>query len=239
VSGGAVLGIDTATAYAAVAVTAPGEVLCETEGDPAADGRPRHSQVLLVAVEDCVESAGGWERIGRLAVGVGPGSYTGLRIGIATARALSQARGLPIAAVSTLAALGRGIGERPAAAAAVALPVIDARRGEVFAGAYGPGGEQLRAPFVRDPARLGATIAELGPAVVAAGDGSVRFRAELEAAGATVLPVGDPAHRVAGRHVCSIGAGESPTVPGRIEPTYLRAPDADRWLRRDGKTIGG
>ena len=78
-----------------VGVTDDGEVVREASVGPGADGRPRHSQVLLPEIERCVEAAGGWERIDRIAVGIGPGSFTGLRIGIATARALAQARGSP------------------------------------------------------------------------------------------------------------------------------------------------
>ncbi len=194
-------------------------------------GRPRHSQVLLPEIDRCAEAAGGWSEIDRIAVGIGPGSFTGLRIGIATARALAQARDLPLAPVVTLAALGRGISE--SAPDRPALPVIDARRGEVFAAAYAADGSELRRPLVTPPAELGELIAELGRAPLAAGDGALRFVAELEAGGATVAPPQDPVHRVAGRHVCGLGAAVSEALPGEIEPLYLRPPDAKRWLERD------
>src|SRR5689334_24110576 len=126
-----VLGVDTATDRAAVGVAADGELIREVSIAPGADGRPRHSELLLAEIERSVEDAGGWRRIDRIAVGVGPGSFTGLRIGIATARALAQARDVPIAAVGTLNALARGISADPRAAGGPALPVIDARRGEV------------------------------------------------------------------------------------------------------------
>ena len=84
-----VLGVDTATDHAVVGVTADGDVVREASIAPGSDGRPRHSEVLLAEIERSVEAAGGWSRIDRIAVGIGPGSFTGLRIGIATARALA------------------------------------------------------------------------------------------------------------------------------------------------------
>jgi tRNA threonylcarbamoyladenosine biosynthesis protein TsaB len=231
---GVVLGIDTATAGMSVAVAPPGgRPLREEYVGPDAEGRPRHSEALLAAIDRCVGEAGGWISVQRLAVGLGPGSYTGLRIGISTARALAQARELPIAGVSTLAALAHGIAETPAGRDRPALPVLDARRGEAFAALHDPAGEELRAPFVASPGDLAEWVAGLEPAPLAAGDGSVRFRAQLEAAGASVAPDGDAVHRVFARHVCAIGAGAAASGPDRIRPIYLREPDAKRWIERD------
>ncbi len=229
----AVLGFDTATAYAGVAVTRNGETVHEEEQGPGADGRPRHSELLLGAVERCVAEAGGWGSIGLIAVGLGPGSYTGLRIGIATARALAQASEIPIAGVSSLAALARGIAEHPDAADRPTLPVIDARRGQAFAAVHDPAGAELRSPFVASPEELAEAISVLDPLPMAGGDGAVRFRQELEAAGALVAPAQDPVHRVAARHLCALGAVTGASAPERIEPIYLREPDAKRWLERD------
>ena len=227
-----VLGLDTATDHLSVAVAkTKGPVIREEERGPGEDGNPRHSAQLLVALEACVADAGGWDAIGRVAIGVGPGSYTGLRIGIATARALAQARGLALAGVSSLSALAAGIGELDPERAALA--VLDARRGEVFAALHGPDGEELRGPFVSPPEELAEWVAELEPFPLAAGGGSVRFRAELEAAGATVAPDRDPVHRVHARHVCALGAGAPASGPDRIRPIYLREPDAKRWIERD------
>ncbi len=96
--------------------------------------------------------AGGWERVEAIAVGIGPGSFTGIRIGVATARALAQARGLPVAGVPTTAALaagiGAGAGERPR------LGCVDARRGELFAALLRPGAAIAEAPLVLAPDRL-------------------------------------------------------------------------------------
>lgn len=228
-----VVGLDTATADAAVAVAHDGEVIREVAAPPDETGRPRHSQVLLPEIDRCVEAAGGWGAIERIAVGVGPGSFTGLRIGIATARALAQARRIPLAPVVTLAALARAISAHPLAEDRSALPVIDARRGEAFAALYASDGSELRPPLVASPADVAALFAELDSAPLAAGDGALRFAADLEAGGATVAPPQDPVHRVAARHVCRLGAAAPEAAPGEIEPLYLRPPDAKRWLERD------
>jgi tRNA threonylcarbamoyladenosine biosynthesis protein TsaB len=232
-----VLGVDSATADAVVGVTAAGEVVREARVDPGANGRPRHSQVLLAEIERSVDQAGGWEMIERVAVGIGPGSFTGLRIGIATARALAQARQIPIAPVGTLAALARGISE--SGEAVLALPVIDARRGEAFAALFDDDGTALWPPLVTSPEDLADRVRELGRAPLAAGDGALRFAAELEAAGATVAPPEDSIHRVAGRHVCAVGEAAVEASPDQIQPLYLRPPDAKRWLERDRGVPGG
>ncbi|MSO42249.1 MAG: tRNA (adenosine(37)-N6)-threonylcarbamoyltransferase complex dimerization subunit type 1 TsaB [Solirubrobacterales bacterium] len=227
-----VLGLDGSTADAAVAVTRELEVVREELIGPGDAGRPRHSEALLPAVERCVEEAGGWEGVDRIAVGAGPGSFTGLRIAIATARALAQARALPLVAPSSLAVLARGIAEGREGSAPL-LPVVDARRGELFAALYEPAGSELWPPLVAAPERLAERLRGLEPAPLAAGDGALRFREQLEAAAVTVLPEGDPAHRIAARHVCGLGEAMAPGAPAEVEPTYLRAPDAEKWLERD------
>jgi tRNA threonylcarbamoyladenosine biosynthesis protein TsaB len=228
-----VLGIDTATADAVVGVTRDGEIVSELAEAPAPNGRPRHTRVLLPAIEHAVEAAGGWERIDRIAIGVGPGSFTGLRIGISTARALAQARKLPLAGVGTLAALARGIAEHADLDDRDALPVLDARRGQIFTAIYRPDGNEVWEPFVADPESLGDRVGRLPRSPLAAGDGSLRFRPELEAAGAMVASPEDPVHHIQARHVCAIGQLVAGAPPDRIEPVYLRPPDAKRWLERD------
>jgi tRNA threonylcarbamoyladenosine biosynthesis protein TsaB len=227
-----ILGVDTATAYAVVGVTADGEVVREVSIGPGPNGRPRHSEVLLPEIERSVEVARGWDRIERIAIGIGPGSFTGLRIGIATARALGQARHLPLAPVGSLATLARGISGHASASGKLAMPVLDARRGEAFA-ALVEDGDELWSPFVAAPEELAARVHELDRPLLAAGDGALRFAAELEAAGATVASPEDPIHRVAARYVCAVGeaAVEAPT--DQVQPLYLRPPDAKRWLERD------
>jgi len=230
-----VLGVDTATADVVVGVTAGGSVIREIQVGPAEDGRPRHSKLLLPEIERSVDAVGGWGRIERIAVGVGPGSFTGLRIGIATARGLAQARGIPVVAVGTLGALARGIAGE--ADGRLGLPVIDARRGEAFAGLF-EGGAERWPPFVSPPEQLAARLRELDRTPLAAGDGALRFAEELEAVGAIVAPPESPIHRVAARHVCAVGRAAIEAPPDQIRPLYLRPPDAKRWLERDRSDPG-
>ncbi len=197
-----VLGFDTSTATLSVAALGDEGVIAEVEiGPEESSGRPRHSQELLAAVESVVSDVGGWSEIGRIGVGVGPGTFTGLRIGIATARALAQARSLPLAGVSSLRALAAGSNQ-----ATPVLAVLDAKRSEAFAALYGAGGEVVWEPWVGTPEALAERVRELAESPLAAGDGSVRFRAELEAAGATVPPDGDAVHWLHARHICELAA---------------------------------
>jgi tRNA threonylcarbamoyladenosine biosynthesis protein TsaB len=212
-----ILGIDTATAATAVAVWPPA---VERRDDPAPGARPGHTARLLALVHEVVDD---WDAIERIAVGVGPGGFTGLRIGIATARALAQARHLPLVGVSSLEALAaaaastgsdplEGLVEGPVVA------VIDARRGEVFAAS--PGAFE---PVALTPEALAARIV---PGSLAVGDGAVRFRGELERAGATVPADDSPAHRVSAVHVARLGAEREPAGRDALLPDYRREPDA-------------
>ncbi|MGI8460870.1 MAG: tRNA (adenosine(37)-N6)-threonylcarbamoyltransferase complex dimerization subunit type 1 TsaB [Solirubrobacterales bacterium] len=236
-----VIAFDSATDGVAVGLARAGEVLAETLAGADAGERPRHASVLLEAIEAAVEAGGGWERVGRIGIGVGPGSYTGMRIGIATGRALAQARELPAVGVGTLTALALGIAGRAEARGRVCLAVGDARRSEIFAQLHDDRGTPLSDPAVLAPDRLAGWLAEIGgkplsngvERPLAAGSGALRFARELEVAGVKVLPAGDPAHRLAPRHLCTLTAEGAGVAPSEIRPVYLREPDAKRWLERD------
>jgi tRNA threonylcarbamoyladenosine biosynthesis protein TsaB len=234
-----VVGFDTATDDVAVALVRFGssgssvELVAERTRGVAGGERPRHAAELLTQLEAVIEPVGGWPVVDLLAVGVGPGSFTGLRIGVATARALAQALGTPVVPVGTLAALARGIGERRGAEARTRLAVLDARRGQAFAALHGPGNEELWPPLVALPVDLAERVAGLPQSPLAAGSGAIGFRDELEAAGAEVLPDAEAAHRVSARQVCLLAGAGRRARPESIEPIYLRPPDAELWLERD------
>jgi tRNA threonylcarbamoyladenosine biosynthesis protein TsaB len=191
-----------------------------------------HATALLAEVERGVEAAGGWGRVAAVAVGVGPGSFTGLRVGIATARALGLSRDLPVHGVSTLDALGRALGERAGASSRLAL--LDARRGEVFAALYSDSGKRRWDPWVGTPEALAERVAALETPILAAGSGAVRFRQELARMGVEIPDDADPVHRIAARHICALaGSGEGEEQAGPAAPIYLRPPDAERWRERD------
>lgn len=208
----------------------------------APDGSPRHSTALLAEIERAATAVGGWDRVERIAVGLGPGSFVGIRIGIATALGLEASTGLPVTGVCTLDALGRAIAEKTASAAPApstagkgsrgALAVLDARRGEVFAALYSPAGERLWEPLVLAPEALAERLAELPVPPLAAGSGAVRFRDELSSREVEIPDDADPLHRIAARHVCALAAAAARRGE-RLEPLYLRPPDAQRWRERD------
>jgi tRNA threonylcarbamoyladenosine biosynthesis protein TsaB len=240
-----VLGLDTATSATVAGVLAEDGTVYEVRDDPEPGARPAHASRLLGAAEEALAAAGvGWDQVARLAVGIGPGSFTGLRIGIATARALAQARRIPVTGVSTLEALARGAGPRAADAArpahaepapagrapahaepALVLAVLDARRGEAFAAAW-EGGALVLGPAALSPDALADRVRALGSTPLAVGDGAVRFRGPLEAAGARVPPDEAGVHRLRAEHVCRLGAEGTPTDRDALLPDYLREPDA-------------
>jgi tRNA threonylcarbamoyladenosine biosynthesis protein TsaB len=225
-------------------------VLYEERLGLTADGSPRHSTALLAEIERAATACGGWERVGRIAVGRGPGSFVGIRIGLATARGLAASTGLQITGVSTLDALGRALTEA-ADFSAVHLPrnkrqmhggrlaVLDARRGEVFAALYSPVGARLWEPFVATPQALAERLSELPSPPLAAGSGAVRFRDELAGRDVEVPDDDDPIHRVAARHVCALAEADVDDVGAALEPIYLRPPDAQRWRERDDSKRAG
>jgi tRNA threonylcarbamoyladenosine biosynthesis protein TsaB len=192
------LAFDTATRVATVALVRDGEVLGER--DSRAVGVLAEADVLL-------RDAGARQAdLTRLAVGTGPGSFTGLRLGLAAARGLSFALDLPVAGVSTLDALMAG--------APGALPVIDAGRREVFTLRDG------------DPVAAAPRALALEPGTVCVGDGALRYREVLEAAGAEIPHDEDERHVPRARFHAQL-AGDFGAADA-VEPLYLRIPDAEQ-----------
>ena len=215
------LGLDTSTSAASACVLRDdGEAFEVTPPPERLQVPPAHASELMPAVVDAMSRAGtGWGDLDAIAVGVGPGTFTGLRIGIATARALATAAGLPLRRVSSLAALAAGID------APLRLPLIDARRGEVFAALFDDGRE-LWPPFAASPEDLIERLRQGEFTPLAAGDGSLRFRGMLEAAGIRVAPQDSEAHVVRALHICRLGEGAQDESPEAVLPEYLREPDA-------------
>lgn len=207
-------------------------------------GRPLHATRLLEEVERAAAAAGGWGAVDLIAVGLGPGTFTGLRVGIATARGLGVSRDLPVRGVCTLDALAAGIGAAGASAVPLggmatkrnsgALAVLDGWRGEVFAALYDAAGARIWEPAVFRPEELAEKVAALAESPSVAGSGAVRFRQELARGGVQIPDDSDPVHRVAARHVCALAAAAAGEEDrGGLAPIYLRPPDAERWRERD------
>ena len=191
------LAFDTATSVATSALVRDGEVLGE---------RVSRAVRVLEDADELLRDAGHEQSdLTALAVGTGPGSFTGLRLGLAAARGLSFALELPVAGVSTLHALAAG--------SPGALPVIDAGRREVFT--LG-GGE----PLCSSPQALA-----LEPGTVCVGDGALRYRAVLESRGAEIPPDDDERHLPRARFHAALAGDFGPAE--QIEPLYLRVPDAE------------
>jgi tRNA threonylcarbamoyladenosine biosynthesis protein TsaB len=230
-----ILGFDTATPDTVVALTGAGEPV-ELRHAPAQGARPGHAAQLLPLATEALRRAGArWTDVDRIAVGVGPGTFTGLRIGVATARALAQAEGAELVGVSSLRALAahaQDSWEGPV------LAVLDARRGEAFVAAWA-GDERIIAPAAVVPERLPEVVSACRrpPAPwLAVGDGALRFSSYLEPVGVSVPAEGSALHRISGLAVCRLAERAAPTAREDLVPDYVRAPDAQMRAGRQPAT---
>ncbi len=227
-----VLAFDTATRATTVALALDDDLVLQARDDPPPGQRPGHAGRLLPMIAELLTQAQiGWADVERIAVGVGPGTFTGLRIGIATARALSRARSIPLVGISTLQSLALGARLAPVEAESV-LAVIDARRGEVFAAAWRARDVEADEPMLlaahaSAPEALVARVGELGQGVLAIGDGAVEFRQVLERSGLWIAPDGSELHRVNAVIHCRLAGGHPADAPEDVGPEYLRLPDAE------------
>jgi tRNA threonylcarbamoyladenosine biosynthesis protein TsaB len=193
-----ILAFDTATDVATSALVWDGEVLGELTSRP----------ITVLETLDALLRRGGVQdsQLEGLVVGTGPGSFTGLRMGLATARTLAFSFDIGLAGVSTLDVLAAG--------APGSTPVIDARRQEVFALVGG-------GPMVVPPAEL-----PIEPGRSYVGDGAVRYREVIEDRGGVVPPADSELHLPRARIHAQLARDFG--LPDLVQPMYLRVPDVDR-----------
>jgi tRNA threonylcarbamoyladenosine biosynthesis protein TsaB len=176
-----VLGIDTSTPHTSVALGSEAEILA-TMGVSG----PARQESVTPALEVLLRTTGlELSRVGGVAVGVGPGLFTGLRVGVETAKTLAQVLAVPILGLSSLDALAYGVRHTARRIAAV----IDGRRGEVFWALYRPvPGGVLRVTeyAVAPPDHLAAELAAVGEEVLCVGNGAILYRREIEEPGSRV-----------------------------------------------------
>ena len=214
---------DTSTAATVAGIEGPdGTLEARLEAPPGS--HPFHGAQLLPALAGLLEEAGArWQDVGRIGVGSGPGTFTGLRIAAATAEGLRRVVNAPVVAVDSLQALGlpllRSAVGRPACA------LLDARRGEVFAAGWGPDGRRRFGPVAAAPGALARLLGDGGWLV--AGQPPAPFAEILDEQGIERLPGEDPRNLIGGAALCEL-AREGEPLDGPALPNYVREPDARR-----------
>jgi tRNA threonylcarbamoyladenosine biosynthesis protein TsaB len=223
------LALDTSTFIGTVAVVRDGELLSEWS----ASVRATHGETLLPHVARAVELAGiELAAVDVFAVGLGPGSFTGVRIGVATAKGLALALKKPILGISSLRVLARGF----AVGQGVLAPVLDAHKGEVYAALYGHDARaeliEVLAPFHATPEQAAERLlsAASGQPLWLAGSGLARYESVLfsEAQGARRAPAFCDAPRAAclAHEAARKLALSGPDDLAALAPLYLRESDA-------------
>jgi tRNA threonylcarbamoyladenosine biosynthesis protein TsaB len=207
------LGIESATTRLSVAlgdgVGAPSSI--------SVDGDRRHVEILAPTIRDlCVLAGVSLGAVEGIAVDVGPGLFTGMRVGIATAQGLAVALGVPVHPVRSVDV----VAHRFRHAVVPVVVVIDARRGEVFRLVH-HGGRAQGAVACTTPAEVAAEVALLGPCHVV-GDGAVRYRALMEEVAGAVVSAGWPSAEA----VIALARAVEPVEPAAVHPMYMRDADA-------------
>jgi tRNA threonylcarbamoyladenosine biosynthesis protein TsaB len=232
-----ILGIETSTQQTSVCLADQSGIVAS-----AALGRGRaHGEFVAPAIEFCLRSSGcSVAGLAGIAVSLGPGLYTGMRVGIATAQALAHARRLPVVGLSSLDLLALPVRH----ARRTLCSVVDARRGELFWALYrpAPGGVQ-RVTEVRvgRPAALAGEIEALRSDVLAVGDGALVARTELESVGVEIgsTSMAYPTAEALVELAMPRFLREDTQRPEDLRPTYLRKADARIGWRNRGALVGG
>jgi tRNA threonylcarbamoyladenosine biosynthesis protein TsaB len=215
-----ILALDTATPAPSLAVLRGEDLIGERTLDPEVGAGRRIAEELHRLLSDTATSI---RTVEQIVVGVGPGGFTGLRIGIATSLGLGQALGVPVVGVSSLETLALGAGLRRDELVA---PVIDAKRNELFAAVYrvGPDStlDEVVAPAALSADAVAIAARALGAPVVLVGDGLPRLGDQL--GDGLIAHPDSQAHRIR----AALGARRAGAGGARpVTPVYLRLPDAE------------
>lgn len=232
------LGIETATRRVGVVVASEDGMLGRVElGGYADAGPPRHAERLAPAIEYCFEQLGtSLDHVSAIAVGVGPGMFTGLRVGVTTAKVLAQALRIPMIPISSLDLLAYPLRH----ARSLVVPAIDARRNELYYALYRPvpGGVQRASDY--EVGSLDDLVAELearGEEALLCGDGALRFASAF--GDVEHVELAGPAHAapsLAALAELAIARYQREEFCGAddVLPLYLRKSDAElAWDRKD------
>jgi len=233
-----ILGIDTATRRVGVVLANESGMLARVEvGGVLQDQPPRHAETLAPAIKWCCEQAGGTpSQLSAVAVGIGPGMFTGLRVGVTTAKVLAQTLRVPVIPVPSLDLLAYPLRH----AHGLVVATIDARRHELYWAIYrpSPGGVQRESEYeLGTPEELVNELEARGQDALVCGDGVLRFQSAFDGLGRRIVVAG-PAHAspsLAALAELAVARYEREEfcAPGEVLPMYLRQSDAEiNWEQR-------
>jgi tRNA threonylcarbamoyladenosine biosynthesis protein TsaB len=227
-----VLALETATRRGSAALLADGQLYVRTGASPRTHGERLPGELIDLLAEH----GHSLRDVDLFAVVAGPGSFTGLRVGMATIQGLALAGGRRVVAIPTLEAMAEAWyhTEPPVRNGTMVVACLDGQRGDVFFAAWSERRAIVEASVGR-PADLVAQVARpsTGAPIVLIGDGAVRYAAEWSPLGASIHDIGTPLAAVAAR--LAAARAETAAAPHTLRPIYIRRPDAVLARERAGR----
>jgi tRNA threonylcarbamoyladenosine biosynthesis protein TsaB len=233
-----ILALDTATLVSSVALALPDKLVAELS----VQTKKTHSELLMPHIEQILSTAGIVKtQINAIAVSIGPGSFTGLRIGLATAKALAYALNIPIIGTPTLAAIANNC----PVPGVILSPLLDAQKGNVYQGIYSwdnDGLSEIEPPRAVSLTEALDSLGKFGKPAVVMGEGAAMYRERILSSGCGIS-IAEP--HVAVPRAASVAMLAHKMVKSgvtqdvmELEPLYIRRSEAEvLWERRHGKSI--